>query len=408
MTHSSVGAGVVADVIPKLNSNAPDLIRELPQIDGYVILNTCNRFEIYTSASDDDAIRGAMENFARKNIPYSEKDGLWYILSDISSVRHLFRVSCGLDSLVIGEDQIQGQVKDSFLKAKEEGHVSGILGRVFEKALYVGKKVRSETKLNNGAVSVGSAAVKLAEEKIGDLSGKNIVILGAGDMATVIAKSLIGHDPNAVFVSSRTYEHAMVLAKQLGGTAVGLDHLPEVLNRCDLLIVATSAPHIILDKEVIERSVFDKARKLMIIDISVPRNVSDDVSELDYVELNTMNDISSLTSENLMRRRTEIIGAENIIIEEIEKIDRDRREIYANHVISGIARKTDDIRQEEMTIALSRAKNNTDIETIMDDFSRALISKIMAEPYDKLKKASRNGHIEVCEVATDLFGVDEK
>ena len=152
-----------------------------------------------------------------------------YVLEDRDSIRHLFAVVCGLDSLIVGEDQIQHQVRECYMRAREEGHVGAMLTRLFDKAMTVGKRVRSETALNKGAVSVGSASVELAEKRIGDLGGKSITILGAGDMASVIAKNLIGKNIGAVFVSNRTYARALELASELGGTAVSMQRMEEAM-----------------------------------------------------------------------------------------------------------------------------------------------------------------------------------
>jgi glutamyl-tRNA reductase len=408
VTHYSAGADTIGDIIPSLDKNAEDFINSQPFVSEYVILKTCNRFEIYTACSDNNAAVKAFEYFARSNIPYTRNDGTWYTLTDETSIKHLFRVTCGLDSLVVGEDQIQGQVRDSYLRAKGNGHASQIMAKLFDKALHVGKRVRSETALNNGAVSIGSAAVELAKRKLGTLKGKTIVIIGAGDIATVVAKYLSGMDPNTIFVSSRTYEHAKILANQLNGVAIGFEHISDILRKSDLVIVATSASHILIDKKIVENAMKDRAEKLVIIDISIPRNVSNDVSQLPNVEVDTMDGITSISSENLLKRRNEIAEAEKIVNDELNNLDCERRERIANAVISEIGKKVSEIRKEELTTALARAENNSDIEKIFDDFSRALISKIMAEPYEKLKAASRDGHVEMCDVATDLFGVDKK
>lgn len=408
VTHSSAGADTIGEIVPSLDGNAEEFIRSRPFISEYVILKTCNRFEIYTACSDNNAATEAFECFARSNIPYAKNDGTWYTLTDETSVKHLFRVTCGLDSLVVGEDQIQGQVRDSYLRAKSNGHASRVMAGLFDRALHVGKRVRSETALNNGAVSIGSAAVELARRKLGVLEGRTIVIVGAGDMATVVARYLSGMGPNTIFVSSRTYEHAKVLANQLDGVAIGFEHISDVLRKCDLAIVATSASHILIDRDIVEDAIRDRTEKLLIIDISVPRNVSDDVSQLPNVEVDTMDNITSISSENLLKRRKEIIEAEKIVNDELRDLDCERRERIANAVICEIGKKVSVIRKEELTTALARVENNSDIERVFDDFSRALISKIMAEPYEKLKAASRDGHVEVCEIATDLFGVEKK
>ncbi|MBQ4411397.1 MAG: glutamyl-tRNA reductase, partial [Candidatus Methanomethylophilus sp.] len=203
---SAGGTAGLNDVVTLLEKAVPKQVASMEGILEHVIVRTCNRFELYVACLDNDRVRHALREFFQKLVPSSD---ITYILEDKDSIKHLFRVVCGLDSLIVGEDQIQHQVRECYMQAKKDGHVDGILSKLFDKAMIVGKRVRTETALNKGAVSVGSAAVELAESKIGDLSGKAITILGAGDMASVIAKNLIGKNLGTVIVSNRTYSRAL-------------------------------------------------------------------------------------------------------------------------------------------------------------------------------------------------------
>ncbi len=408
VTHSSAGPAEIASIIPILELCSGPMIEDTDLIDEYIILRTCNRFEIYAVTSAEDEVVSIFEELASKNTPYPKDSGVWYTMKDISSVRHLFRVTCGLDSMIVGEDQIQGQVRDAFVKAKKEGHVSHILSRLFERALYTGKRVRSETDLNTGAVSMGSAAVELAKKELGHLEGRTVGIVGAGDMGTVIAKYLTGVDLKAIFVSNRTFEHAKVLANQLGGEAVRYDLLSQTIGECDLILVATSAPHIILTREMVESAMAGRDRDLLIIDISVPRNVSPDISEIPNVKVDTMAEIGSVASENMMRRRNEINGAESIVMDEMNRLFDERNEHAADIVIGEIAKHASCIRAEELSTAMSRISGGSDPNEVLNDFSNALVAKLMAKPFCNLREASKNGHDYVCELAADLFGVEQK
>ena len=406
VTHSSAGSGLIAEVIPRMEKGADEFVRGLSGVQEYLILRTCNRFEIYIMTADPLRIKSELEEFARKRAPYSGESVVWYTLTDGACVKHLFRVTCGLDSLIIGEDQIQSQVKNAYLKAKEEGHISGMLANVFEKALYTGKRVRTETELNSGAISIGSAAVQLAEKKLGGLEGKTVTIIGAGDMATVIAKYLKGKGPNAIFVSNRTFEHARVLANEVGGEALNFCNVTEILSRTDLAIVATNAPHILIDRDKVTKAMENRDSKLLLIDISVPRNVSDDVGLIHDVEVDSMADISEVTQENLMIRRNEIIHAERIVCSEIENIDREMKERRADEIIGSIMKGSSEIRSAELEHAISRIRAGVDPEEVLDHMSQALMSKLFVKPFNKLKEASRKGDAEYCDIASDLFGVD--
>ena len=408
VTHSSAGSDMIADVIPKMEKGADEFVRSLSGVDEYLILRTCNRFEMYISTPDPLRMKDEMENYANKRVPYSGSSVVWYVLQGSACVKHLFRVTCGLDSLVIGEDQIQSQVKNAYMNAKKEGHIGGILGVVFEKALYTGKRVRTETELNSGAISVGSAAVQLAEKKLNGLEGKTVAIIGAGDMGTVIAKYIKDKGPNAIFVSNRTYEHARVLANEVGGEATNFCNVVETLARSDLAIVATNAPHILIDRGMIEKAIEGRTKELLIIDISVPRNVSDDINLLDGVEVDSMAEISEVSQENLMNRRNEMVHAERIVRAEMENIDIEVKERKADNIIKGMMRTSSRIRSEELDHARSRIRAGGNVDDVMDDMTKALISKLLAKPINKLKEASRDGRSDYCEVVSELFGVDEQ
>ena len=407
VTHASTGADIIADIIPSVEAGAEELVSTIGGIDEYIILRTCNRFELYVSAKDPDRVSDLLEEYANQSVPNKGESVLWYILKGKACVRHLFRVTCGLDSLIIGEDQIQGQVKNAYIKAKDEGHLSGLLGHVFERALYTGKRVRTETGLNSGAISMGSAAVELAEEKLGSLRGKNVTIVGAGDMATVIAKNLMEKGPNAVFVSNRTYEHAMELATAIGGKAMNYYNLPDALVTADLVLVATNSPHIILDRDKIEPILSKRSTDLLIIDISVPRNVSDDLNELAGVEVDSMGDINEVAQKNLLKRRDEIAKAERIVNAELKVIREEHDNRMADSTIGNIYNAANAIRSEELCRARARLSAGVDPNEVVDDLSRVIISKLLFKPFERLRSASKEGQTEMCEMASILFGVDE-
>ncbi len=403
ITHSSAGGTEgLNNVVTILEKTVPDYISEMDFVSEYVIVRTCNRFEVYTATQDNRSVITYLGNLIRSIVPSSN---ISYILEDKDSIKHLFRVVCGLDSLIVGEDQIQHQVRECYFKAKEEGHVGMMLDRLFEKAIIVGKRVRSETELNKGAVSVGSASVELAESKIGDLNGKAITILGAGDMASVIAKNLIGKNIGTVFVSNRTYSRALELANELGGNAVSMDRMQDAVADSDLILVATGAPHTVVHKPVIERAMAMRPeRKLLVIDVSIPHNVDDDIVDVPNVELDNMDSLETIAQKNVERRMSEISSAEKIIGQELSKMDAERREEAANEIIRLIGMKMATIREKELETAISHS-SSTDVETLLDDMSRAIVNKITADLYVNLRRASREGDISSCNTLAELFGV---
>lgn len=405
VTHSSAGGtSALNDVVPKLEEEVSKRLPTMERVSEYVVVRTCNRLEVYAATSDNIGTRMLFDSMIRIIVP---SGNISYILEDRDSIRHLFRVVCGLDSLIVGEDQIQHQVRESYMKAKADGHVNGMLSRLFDKAMSVGKRVRTETALNKGAVSVGSASVELAESRIGTLEGKGVTILGAGDIASVIAKNLVGRNLGTVIVSNRTYSRAIELADELGGKAVSMARMTDAVADSDVVLVATGAPHPVLkEHHVLEAMSRRPERPLLIIDVSIPRNTEDAVGSIPNVELENMDSLETIAMQNAERRRKEISSAEAIITEELAKIDSEQKESYANEVIRRIGLKLADIRERELATARSRM-GSADEGELLDDLSRAMIGKITAELYKNLREASRDGRTDTCGAAMELFGLEE-
>ena len=405
VTHTSAGGTEgLNDVVPLLESEIGKRIGAVQQVTEYIVVRTCNRFELYAATTDNRAVEDYLQATIRTIVPSSN---IAYILKDRDSIKHLFRVVCGLDSLIVGEDQIQHQVRDSYARAKEEGHVGAMLTRLFDNAMIVGKRVRSETALNKGAVSVGSAAVELAESRIGDLGGKAVTILGAGDIASVISKNLVGKNVGTVIVSNRTYSRAIELADELGGKAVSMARLTEAVAESDVVLVATGAPHAVLHVHHVEEAMRQRpGRRLLIIDVSVPRNTDAEVAGIPNVDLENMDSLHTIAMRNVERRRNEIVSAEKIIGEELARLDSEQKEQLANDVIRRIGIKMASIREHEVETALARA-GTTDVHELIDDLSRALSNKFTAELYRNLREASRDGRTDRCEAAVELFGLGD-
>jgi len=383
------------------------LLEDVSQIDGVrecVVLRTCNRVEMYTVSSNTEATRDGLERLISKYIPFDTSENLVQYLSGKDSIRHLFRVTSGLESLIVGEDQIQSQVKEAFQLAERNGYTGEILSEVFRKALSVGKKVRTETRLNKGAVSVGSAAVDLAERILGDLQGLNILVIGAGETATLIARHLVGKGPNTVFVSNRTYERAVKLAWQLGGKAIRFNGLWDYLPNMDIVLVATSSPHILLDRERVT-TVMEKRgmEPLVIIDLSLPRNVDPGVASLEGVKLYDIDSLRGIATENMMQRIREIRAAERIVIEELELLNARLEELKVSDLISALHIKYRTIKEREVRKAINRLNGTDDGVRILQEFADSLMGKFLADPTTALKAASREGNEEVIRMAGHIF-----
>jgi len=406
VTHTDAGVEAMSEVAQMMESNITKYLQNTMAYNEYVILKTCNRFEIYVGTDDAEPVKKEFESFIRNTVPRSKDQSIPFINQGKASIRHLFRVSCGLDSLIVGENHIQGQVREAYVRAKEEGHVSKYLSKLFDRALSIGKRVRNETQINPGSVSVGSAAVDLAEQRTGGLEGKTVTIFGAGSMAAAIGKSLSDKGVQLVIVSGRTFERASDLALQVGGTALSREYLISAVSKSDVLFVATSAPHIIVTPETIT-SAGERERPLLVVDVSVPKNVDDAVNDISNVSLETMDSLQGVAAENIMRRRTEISEAERIVKDEIAKMDAEYLEEKANRVIGEISRKAAAVREEELSRAKARAVS-VDIDEVFEDMSRAIVSKILAEIYENLRVSSLSGENSVIDAARYLFGLEVK
>lgn len=406
ITHKSTDMSCL-ELIGKQGTES--LLKEVSKIEGVVecaVLRTCNRVEMYTVTRNMEKTRKGLELLVSKYIPFDTTENLVQYLSDKDSIKHLFRVTSGLESLIVGEDQIQSQVKEAFQLAERCGYAGEILSQVFRKALSVGKRVRTETRLNKGSVSVGSAAVDLAERILGNLRGLNILVIGAGETATLIARHLIGKGPNTVFVSNRTYERAVKLAWQLGGKAIRFDGLWEYLPGMDIVLVATSSPHILLDRERMKAIMRRRGEKpLVIIDLSLPRNVDPDVSQLPGVRLYDIDSLRGIAAENMMQRILEIKAAERIVNEELDLISTRLEELKISDLISALHIKYQTIKEREVKKAINRLNGTGDGARILKEFADSLVGKFLADPTAALKAASREGRIDVIQMAGQIFKI---
>lgn len=274
--------------------------------EGVVILSTCNRTEFYINGDID--VKGFIYKYYKAQYPKLEP--YLYACSDIDAVRHLFRVAGGLDSQILGETQILGQVKSAY----ETGRPDSLLDKIFTKALDVGRRIRRETRISEGNVSIGSVAVDLIKERVPDLSDKKIIIIGVGKVSSLVMKYLSKEGAETVFVSNRTYEKAVELAGQINGKAVRFDNVGEYIVDADVIISTTGCPHTILHKE--DFKVYKSP--LLIVDLAVPRDVSPLVKELSGIELLCLDDIHEIIEDNINKKKAAIPFAEEIIREELE------------------------------------------------------------------------------------------
>lgn len=295
-------------------------LKERDVLKAAVILSTCNRVEVYASADELEIGIREIEDFISRyhEISKAKLSPFLYRYKDKEAIRHLFLVSSGLDSLILGETQVLGQVKFFFYESESVGYVDGFLRKIFFSAFSTSKRVHRETRISEGKVSVGSLAIDFIRERLSTLSGKNVLIIGAGKVTELVLRYLRQEQPNVVFISSRSFEKAKELAAQIGAKAVRFDKLNQFLREADVVITATSSPHFIIKKEIVEGTI--GSCRLLIIDLALPRDVDPRVKEIENVDLFCLEDLDTVIKKNMEKRSQEAYKANNIIDIEVKKL----------------------------------------------------------------------------------------
>ncbi|OWT32473.1 glutamyl-tRNA reductase [Methanobrevibacter sp. 87.7] len=376
-------------------------IKEKFQISEYVEISTCNRHEFYIH-SDSFGIESILNDFNNENIviEYGEE-----------SVFHLFRMSSSLESMIVGEDQILGQIKDSKKKAEKEGHLGKVLNTLFTKAIHVGQEVRSKTNINKGHISMGSAAVDLAEEYLGDLQDKCVLVIGAGKMGALVAKALAEKNLKAIFVANRTYYKATKLAGELNGQAIFFDDLYKYLPISDVIISATGSPHTIITKERIEKATLKVKEdtnkdytnhKIVIIDIANPRDVSEDVKDIG-VNLFNIDDLRGIAEKTTNERKKEVKEAENIINYEFDLLKNSFKIMEIDNILASLRSSMEDIRQREAEKAIVKLADVDGSIKIIDNLTNSIVNKIFFDISKNIKKAACNNDEDLIRAAEIFF-----
>jgi len=384
-----------------------DRVRELADAREAVLLSTCNRTELYLVEGERPAAPAVWSLYAERL--GSDASGFGYVRRDRDAITHLFRVVAGMDSMVVGEAQIHGQVRDAW-EASRQGS-GAVLNRLFQTALLVGGRVRSETALGHGAMSVSSAAVRLAKQIFGSLAGKRAMVLGAGEMAELALASLQSEGVRAAVVANRTFERAQALAGLYGATAVHYEEAWNALADVDVLLCSTASPHVVVSADRVRHGLERRGdRPLCILDIAVPRDVDPIVSEMDNVYLYDLDDLRAVVSASVERRRGEMPAAEQVIAEEVEKYWQWVAGLAAVPVVTQFRDEMNRVRERELEAALRRLGDLTpEQRAAVEHFSQSLMNKFLHEPTVRLRSAAANGRgLGVVDAARYLFGLDAR
>ncbi len=376
------------------------------KVEECAVLKTCNRVEIYVVGQRGEKVLFDLAKKARissRIIDFHDHD---------ESLLHLLRLASGLESMIIGEDQILGQMKELTKMAIEAGTTGWMLETAFKKAIQVGKRVRKETRINERSVSIGSAAVDLAQEILGDLEGMSVLVIGAGDTGELISRALLAKNIGSLVVTNRTFSSALCLAECLGGKAVPFDEMRSQLNVADVVISATSAPHYILLKEDIEMAMVGRERKLLLIDIANPRDIDEAAGNVPSVELHNIDSLKNISSENMRQRMAEVVKVEAIIAEEMKLLKAKYKRKQAEDLLALLYSQAEVIKEQEVKRAMNKLSSRHTLgeveQQVLQDMSHSIVNKLFSQPTKALKSAAERGDARLLESIAELFRLEEK
>jgi glutamyl-tRNA reductase len=376
-----------------------------------VALSTCNRTEVYVAAEDplaaEDAVGAAL--VAHTHISPDELACARYVLRDDRAAGQLFRVASSLDSMVVGESEIQGQVLSAWEIASQERASGAILNHLFRQALEVGKQVRSQTRIGAGSSSVSAVAVDLAEEVLDDLPERQVLLIGAGRMAEATALSLVRHGVREVVVANRTVGTARELAERVGGRGIGFDRLGRELQGADIVISSTDAPHPILRRGELEPVMAVRSgRPMMIVDISVPRDVDAAVADLEGVALFDIDDLERVVETNLNGRRLEAERGEGFVLGAVQGFSAWRRGLTAAPAITSLHARAEQIRRAELERIASQWEGLSEADrSRLEALTKGIVSKLLHEPTVRVREAAEEGDaLRHLESLRHLFGLE--
>ena len=378
-----------------------------------VVLSTCNRAELYAAVEEVAAAREELVQFISQ-FHGVDRDTLAphvYERADLEAARHLFRVAAGLDSLVVGEPQILGQVKDAHAAATQAHSVGPVVNRLFHSSFGVGTRVRTETGLGSGAVSIGFAAVALARKIFGDLKGRNVLVVGAGEMGKLTAIHMKSQGVNRITIVSRTMAHAARTAEVIGGaSAAPWEEMDAALGAADIVITATGAAAPILTKARVEAVMRPRRnRPLFVIDIALPRDVESAAGEIEQVFLYNIDDLHQTVNENLARRASEIDSAERIVGEELDKFGGWLKSRGAIPTVVALRQHAEQVRRSELErLSFKMSALPPEARTRVDEITRLIVEKLLLSPTEQLKSLGDDESINAyTEVVTKLFGLQQ-
>lgn len=396
MAHDRASVGEIETVAGHSQRAVVGELLATPGVSEAFVLQTCNRAEAYVAASDGATVRNALSSYTPE-----VRDGVIRRLDHETSIEHLMRVACGLESLVVGEDQILGQFKDAIEDARREGGLSGRLETVLTKAAHVGERARSETAINEGSVSLGSAAVELATRET-SLADATALVVGAGEIGTLIARRLADTEPGQVLIANRTVGAAEHVATELETDAgvLSLGEVPAVLDRVDVVFTATSAT-----EPVLATDAFEGVQLSLVVDLAQPRDVPPAAS--DHVPLRDIDDLETVTDRARQDRAEAVAAVEALIAEEFDRLQESFKRNRADEAISAMYAAAERVRDEEVDRAVTKLESRGELSAeqrdVVESMADALVGQLLAAPTKSLREAAASDDWETIHTAMELF-----
>lgn len=372
-------------------------------LDECVIIQTCNRIELFGKSRihDSDKIKktwasitGLDEDAFDENIEFVENQ---------EALHHLLKLTSGLDSMVLGEEQILGQIKKSITSAREIKASGQHLNTLFDKAIRIGTRIRNSSGIGKGGISVGSMAVKIAEENIDELKTKKILLIGTGEVSTLIAKSLQRRE-YAFDVTSRTIGRSQTFCETMGGTPIKFEKVLSGFENYDLIFVATTAPYFLVTHERIKESMEGKNKGMMILDLSNPRTVDEKVATIGGIKLMNLDQIAEMIEKNMTARLNKAKTIENIINEEVSVLEASMKRLEAEPLVKDVFKNIENLREKELQKALQMlGEQDEEKIKIIDELTKAVVESVISTPMNNIRKASEQDKPDVVELASKLF-----
>lgn len=383
--------------------DAYEQFKKHSDLDECVIIQTCNRIELFgkSKTTNQDKIKDTWA--ALSGLDKESFDENIEFVENQEAMHHLLKLTSGLDSMVLGEEQILGQIKKSITSAREIKASGQHLNTLFDKAIRMGTRIRNSSGIGKGGISVGSMAVKLAEENIDDLKTKKILLIGTGEVSTLVAKSLErrGYSFN---VTSRTIGRSQTFCETMGGEPVKFEGVISGFDNYDIIFVATTAPYFLVTHERITKAMNGKDKGMMILDLSNPRTVDEKVATIGGVKLMNLDQIAEMVEKNMNARLNKVKTVENIISEEVSVLEASMKRLDAEPLVKDVFKNIDSLRDKELKKALQMLDEKDEKKIkIIEELTKAVVEGIVSTPMNNIRKASEQGNPDVVELATKLF-----